>query len=135
MDYIEQMVLTASPAKLIELLLQKAISVIDEAKNYIDEKDYNNANAKIVRAQDIVMELNLALDMEKGGEIAKNLRALYNYMYRTLVEANIKKDKKMLDDVKSLLEDLLSTWREAMKLAGSTASQIDINKPRINLTY
>jgi len=60
------------------------------------------------------MELNLALDMEKGGEIAKNLRALYNYMYRTLVEANIKKDKKMLDDVKSLLEDLLSTWREAM---------------------
>jgi len=38
MDYIEQMVLTASPAKLIELLLQKAISVIDEAKNYIDEK-------------------------------------------------------------------------------------------------
>jgi len=135
MDYIEQMVLTASPAKLIELLLQKAISVIDEAKNYIDEKDYNNANAKIVRAQDIVMELNLALDMEKGGEIAKNLRALYNYIYRTLVEANIKKDKKMLDDVKSLLEDLLSTWREAMKLAGSTASQIDINKPRINLTY
>jgi flagellar protein FliS len=135
MDYIEQMVLTASPAKLIELLLQKAISVIDEAKNCIDEKDYNNANAKIVRAQDIVMELNLALDMEKGGEIAKNLRALYNYMYRTLVEANIKKDKKMLDDVKSLLEDLLSTWREAMKLAGSTASQIDVNKPRINLTY
>ncbi|WP_448379380.1 flagellar export chaperone FliS [Fervidobacterium sp.] len=135
MDYIEQMVLTASPAKLIEMLLQKAISVIDEAKNYIDEKDYNNANAKIVRAQDIVMELNLALDMEKGGEIAKNLRALYNYMYRTLVEANIKKDKKMLDDVKSLLEDLLSTWREAMKLAGSTASQIDVNKPRINLTY
>jgi flagellar protein FliS len=135
MDYMEQMVLTASPAKLIELLLQKAISVIDEAKNYIDEKDYNNANAKIVRAQDIVMELNLALDMEKGGEIAKNLRALYNYMYRTLVEANIKKDKKMLDDVKSLLEDLLSTWREAMKLAGSTASQIDVNKPRINLTY
>jgi flagellar protein FliS len=135
MDYIEQMVLTASPAKLIELLLQKAISVIDEAKNYIDEKDYNNANAKIVRAQDIVMELNLALDIEKGGEIAKNLRALYNYMYRTLVEANIKKDKKMLDDVKSLLEDLLSTWREAMKLAGSTASQIDVNKPRINLTY
>jgi flagellar protein FliS len=135
MDYIEQMVLTASPAKLIELLLQKAISVIDEAKNCIDEKDYNNANTKIVRAQDIVMELNLALDMEKGGEIAKNLRALYNYMYRTLVEANIKKDKKMLDDVKSLLEDLLSTWREAMKLAGSTASQIDVNKPRINLTY
>lgn len=135
MDYTEQMVLTASPAKLIELLLDKAINVLEEAKKLIDEKDYTGANEKIVRAQDIVMELNLALDIEKGGDIAKNLRALYNYMYRTLVEANIKKDKNMIDDVKILLSDLLSTWREAMKLAGSTASQIDVNKPRINLTF
>jgi len=135
MDYTEQMVLTASPAKLIELLLDKAINVLEEAKKLIDEKDYTGANEKIVRAQDIVMELNLALDVEKGGDIAKNLRSLYNYMYRTLVEANIKKDKNMIDDVKILLSDLLSTWREAMKLAGSTASQIDVNKPRINLTF
>lgn len=135
MDYTEQMVLTASPAKLIELLIQKGISVIEEAKRLIDEKDFNNANAKIVRAQDIIMELNLSLDMEKGGEIAHNLKALYNYMFRTLVEANIKKDKKKLDDVKVLLEDLLTTWREAMKLAGSTASQIDVNKPKINLAF
>lgn len=135
MDYTEQMVLTASPAKLIELLLDKAINVLEEAKKLIDEKDYTSANEKIVRAQDIIMELNLALDTEKGGDIAKNLRALYNYMYRTLVEANIKKDKNMIDDVKTLLSDLLSTWREAMKLAGSTASQIDVNKPRINLTF
>ncbi|MCX7653504.1 MAG: flagellar export chaperone FliS [Fervidobacterium sp.] len=135
MDYTEQMVLTASPAKLIELLLDKAISVLEDAKRLIDEKNYTEANDKIVRAQDIVMELNLALDLEKGGDIAKNLRALYNYMYRTLVEANIKKDKNMIDDVKTLLSDLLSTWREAMKSAGSTASQIDVNKPRINLTF
>jgi len=120
---------------LIELLLDKAINVLEESKKLIDEKDYTGANEKIVRAQDIVMELNLALDTEKGGDIAKNLRALYNYMYRTLVEANIKKDKNMIDDVKVLLSDLLSTWREAMKLAGSTASQIDVNKPRINLTF
>ncbi|ABS60674.1 MULTISPECIES: flagellar export chaperone FliS [Fervidobacterium] len=135
MDYLEQMVMTASPAKLIELLIEKAISVLEEAKVFIDEKDYVKANEKIVRAQDIVMELNLALDLEKGGDIAKSLRALYNYMYRTLVEANIKKDKDMIDDVKTLLSDLLSTWREAMKLAGSTASQIDVNKPRINLSF
>ncbi len=135
MDYLEQMVMTASPAKLIELLIEKAISVLEESKVFIDEKDYVKANEKIVRAQDIIMELNLALDLEKGGDIAKSLRGLYNYMYRTLVEANIKKDKNMIDDVKTLLSDLLSTWREAMKLAGSTASQIDVNKPRINLSF
>ncbi|HPT54530.1 MAG TPA: flagellar export chaperone FliS [Fervidobacterium sp.] len=135
MDYKEQMVMTASPAKLIEMLLDKAISIIEEAKALIDEKNLKGANEKIIRAQDIVMELNLSLDIEKGGDIAKNLRALYNYMYRTLVEANIRKDVKMLDDIKTLLSDLLSTWQEAMKKAGSTASQIDVNKPRINLTF
>ncbi len=134
MDYREQMVMTASPAKLIELLLDKAISVIEDAKVLIDEKNFKGANEKIIRAQDIVMELNLSLDVEGGGDIAKNLRALYNYMYRTLVEANIKKDVKKLDEVKTLLSDLLSTWQEAMKKAGSTASQIDVNKPRIDLT-
>lgn len=115
MDYKEQMVMTASPAKLIEMLLDKAISIIEEAKALIDEKNFKGANEKIIRAQDIVMELNLSLDIEKGGDIAKNLRALYNYMYRTLVEANIRKDVKMLDDIKTLLSDLLSTWQEAMK--------------------
>lgn len=135
MDYREQMVMTASPAKLIELLLDKAISVIEDAKALIDEKNFKGANEKIIRAQDIVMELNLSLDVEGGGDIAKNLRALYNYMYRTLVEANIKKDVKKLDEVKTLLSDLLSTWQEAMEKAGSTASQIDVNKPRIDLTF
>lgn len=135
MDYREQMVMTASPAKLIELLLDKAISVIEDAKALIEEKNFKGANEKIIRAQDIVMELNLSLDVEGGGDIAKNLRALYNYMYRTLVEANIKKDVKKLDEVKTLLSDLLSTWQEAMKKAGSTASQIDVNKPRIDLTF
>ncbi|MBP7303752.1 MAG: flagellar export chaperone FliS [Fervidobacterium sp.] len=135
MDYREQMVMTASPAKLIELLLDKAISVIEDAKVLIDEKNFKGANEKIIRAQDIVMELNLSLDVEGGGDIAKNLRALYNYMYRTLVEANIKKDVKKLDEVKTLLSDLLSTWQEAMKKAGSTASQIDVNKPRTDLTF
>ncbi len=135
MDYREQMVMTTSPAKLIELLLDKAISVIEDAKVLIDEKNFKGANEKIIRAQDIVMELNLSLDVEGGGDIAKNLRALYNYMYRTLVEANIKKDVKKLDEVKTLLSDLLSTWQEAMKKAGSTASQIDVNKPRTDLTF
>ncbi|MFN3691413.1 MAG: flagellar export chaperone FliS [Fervidobacterium sp.] len=135
MDYTEQMVKTASPAKLVELLIEKAISVLDEAKTLIEDKKFVEANEKIVRAQDIIIELNLSLDMEKGGEIAKNLRALYNYMYRTLVEANIRKDISMLEDVKNLLSELLSAWRDAMKLAGSTASQIDVNKPRINMTF
>ncbi len=135
MDYLEQMVMTASPAKLIELLLVKAVDVLGEAEKAIDAKNFTLANDKIVRAQEIVVELNVSLDIEKGGDVAKNLRALYNYMYKTLVEANIRKDKQKISEVRELLRDLLDTWREAEKLAGSTASQIDVNKPRVNLRY
>ncbi len=119
--YIENMVKTASPAKLIELLYMKAIDVLKEAEELIKEKKYVEANEKIKRAQDIVVELNLSLDIEKGGQIAKNLRALYNYLFQRLIEGNVKKDINALKEVRGFLEDLLETWREVMKRAGNTA--------------
>lgn len=119
--YIENMVKTASPAKLIELLYMKAIDVLKEAEELIKEKKYVEANEKIKRAQDIVVELNLSLDIEKGGQIAKNLRALYNYLFQRLIEGNVKKDINALREVRGFLEDLLETWREVMKRAGNTA--------------
>ncbi len=119
--YIENMVKTASPAKLIELLYMKAIDVLKEAEELIKEKKYVEANEKIKRAQDIVVELNLSLDIEKGGQIAKNLRALYNYLFQRLIEGNVKKDINALREVRGFLEDLLETWREVMKRVGNTA--------------
>ncbi len=119
--YIENMVKTASPAKLIELLYMKAIDVLKEAEELIKEKKYVEANEKIKRAQDIVVELNLSLDIEKGGQIAKNLRALYNYLFQRLIEGNVKKDINALKEVRGFLEDLLETWREVMKRAANTA--------------
>ena len=119
--YIENMVKTASPAKLIELLYMKAIDVLKEAEELIKEKKYVEANEKIKRAQDIVVELNLSLDIEKGGQIAKNLRAMYNYLFQRLIEGNVKKDINALKEVRGFLEDLLETWREVMKRAANTA--------------
>ncbi len=118
--YIENMVKTASPAKLIELLYMKAIDVLKEAEKFIEEKKYVEANEKIKRAQDIVVELNLSLDLERGGQIAQNLRAIYNYLFQRLIEGNVKKDVGILREVRSFLEDLLETWREVMKRAGNT---------------
>lgn len=118
--YIENMVKTASPAKLIELLYMKAIDVLKEAEDLIGEKKYVEANEKIKRAQDIVIELNLSLDLEKGGQIAQNLRAIYNYLFQRLIEGNVKKNVEILREVRSFLEDLLETWREVMKRAGNT---------------
>jgi len=72
--------------------------------------------------------------MEKGEEISKNLRALYNYMYKQLLEANTKKDTAILEECKSYLKDLRETWMEAMKKEGNLAEKLpDPNRNRINI--
>ena len=65
----------------------------------------------IVKAQDVIMELNTVLDMESGGEIARNLRSLYNFMYGHLGQANIKGDAQMIDEVINLLTELNQSWK------------------------
>ncbi|MCD6449927.1 MAG: flagellar export chaperone FliS [Thermotogaceae bacterium] len=115
------MVRTASPAKLIELLYQRAVELLKSAEKFVTNKEYIKANENLKKAQDIVTELNLSLDMEKGGQIAQNLRALYNYMFKKLVDANVKKDAEAIKEVRGMLEELLDTWREVMKKAGNTA--------------
>ena len=56
----------------------------------------------------------VTLNTEKGGEMAQNLMRLYDYMYQQLVEGNIKKDAKIIHAVLAMLEDLKSTWEEAL---------------------
>ncbi len=117
--YLENMVKTASPAKIVQLLYEKAIEHLNESEKLLEEGNYVQFSEKVGKAQDIITELNLSLDMEKGGEIAKNLRALYTYMYRELVEAVLKKDKAKLLEVRGMLSDLLETWKEATKKAAA----------------
>jgi len=133
-DYAERTVDTATPAKLVEMLYSGAINFLTQGIKAIEEKQYDIANEKIMRVEDIIMELNVSLDMEKGGEISKNLRALYNYMYKQLLEANTKKDTEILQECKNYLNDLRETWMEAMKKEGSLAEKLpDPNRNRINI--
>ena len=133
-DYAEKTVETATPAKLVEMLYSGAINFLSQAIKAIAEKQFDLTNEKILRVEDIIMELNVSLDMEKGGEISKNLRALYNYIYKQLLEANIKKDVYTLEECKGYLEDLRETWMEAMKKEGNLAEKLpDPNRNRINI--
>ncbi|HEW92228.1 MAG TPA: flagellar export chaperone FliS [Thermotogaceae bacterium] len=124
--YMENQIMTASPAKLIALLYDGAVDFIEKAKENIKAKDYISANENIKKAQDIIMELNLSLDIERGGEIAKNLRSLYNYFYRRLLEANVKKDTNILEEVKEFIKDLSDVWKEAMKREGKNLSKLSV---------
>jgi len=120
--YSENIVKTASPAKLIEMLYEKSIELLNDAKQELEKEDFIATNERIKRVQDIVTELNLSLDMEKGGNIAASLRALYNYIYRLLIEGNTKRNPEKIDEASFYFKELLEAWRSAMKAVGNTAN-------------
>lgn len=109
---------TASPAKLLLMLYDGAIRRLDRARRCIDTADMAGAHDHLVRTQDIILELMLSLDWDVGGEIPARLHSLYDFMYRRLVEANIRKDTLPINEVLSLLEQLRQTWSEVINTSG-----------------
>lgn len=109
--YQETAISTQSRGRLIVMLYDGAIKFLRQALEDLRRGDMAAKGRHIGKAQDILFELNTVLDMEKGGQIAQNLRALYNFMQRHLTQANIRKDAKMIEEVISLLEELNQGWR------------------------
>ncbi|MDD4549624.1 MAG: flagellar export chaperone FliS [Syntrophomonadaceae bacterium] len=116
-NYKRATVETAAPGKLLLMLYDGAIKNIDNAKKAINSKDMNTAHEQIIKAQDIILELIATLNMDYA--IAKNLFSLYEYLHYQLVQANLNKDIKPLDEVKGFLVELRETWEAAIKKAGS----------------
>ena len=109
--YQENAVMTQGRGRLVVMLYDGAIRFLRQAIQDIQRNDFASKGKHIAKAQDIIFELNTVLDMEKGGEIAQNLRSLYNFMQRHLSQANIKKDTNMIQEVISLLDELNQGWR------------------------
>lgn len=116
-QYKQTAVNTARPEELVLMLYDGGIKFVNKAIIYINEKNVPLANEAIKRAQDIVIQLISGLDMQRGGQIAKDLSALYDYMYRRLVEANVKKDIDILNEMLDMFRDFRTTWAEAIKIA------------------
>jgi flagellar protein FliS len=108
---------TASGGKLILMLYDGAIRFLNQSLEGLKEKKYDVVNNNIIKGQNILTELMLSLNMNVG-EIAENLYSLYDYMNRRLIEANIKKDDKVIKEVLGMLTDLRATWEEAIKRSG-----------------
>ncbi len=126
-QYKSNSVQTLSPQRIVLLLYDTIIKNINFAVKAIENKDFISSNEKIQKAQDIIMELMMALDKEKGGEIAVNLAALYDYWYRRLVEANVKKDAEILSEVVSMVRELRNSWEIAMtKEMNKMAKKLDV---------
>lgn len=110
--YKDNAVTTQSSGKIVVMLYEGAIRFLQQAIEALEKQDYAEKGDRINRAVDILMELNTVLDMEVGGEVAKNLRRLYGFMIKHLVEANTEKDPQKIRRVIRLLETLLESWRQ-----------------------
>ena len=113
--YKEQSVTTATPEELTLMLYNGCIKFINLAEVFIDEKNIEKTNLNIQKAQAIIGELNLTLNMDY--EISTNLRQLYTFVNEKLLDANISKDKKPLAEAKEIVTELRDTWKEAMALS------------------
>jgi len=117
---------TASPGDLLLQLYQAAIKNIGQAMTAITRNDVPVAHAHIMRAQEILVELQRTLDHEQGGDIAVRLDALYTYMRQRLVTANIEKKTEPLTEIQELLRQLLAAWQVAVQDARRPANQSTI---------
>ena len=113
--YKRQQVLTATPEALTLMLYNGALRFMTEGREAIERKDYEEANISLQKAQNIITEFRVTLNMDY--EIAHQLLPLYNYVYDRLVEANMKSDVKQLDEAKNIITELRDAWAQAMKKA------------------
>ncbi|MGE5507514.1 MAG: flagellar export chaperone FliS [Chitinophagales bacterium] len=117
--YLQVQVQTATPEMLVTMLYDGAVRFLRQAKANLSAKRIPEANYFIIRAENIIAELNNSLDMQRQ-PVAESLRNLYEYMLRRLVEANTKKDLAIIDEVINMTLELRETWVEAVKQVGQT---------------
>lgn len=100
----------ASPHRLIQMLMEGALERIATAKGHIQRQNTAAKGEQISKAVDIIGGLREGLNHETGGEIAANLDALYDYLQRRLLEANLNSDLAILDEVADLLRPIKEAW-------------------------
>jgi len=109
-EYRKSAVNGASPLQLVIMLYDGALKFMEAGKHAMQTSDLPKQNASLQRAQRIVMELMSCLDLQQGGEVAKNLLALYTYVLNQLVEANMNDQVEPIDRSMKVLSDLRESW-------------------------
>lgn len=112
---------TVSQAKLIVMLYDGAIRFLDIALEHIkNPKRYDVVSSNLIKVGDIIAELMVSLNLDEGGKIANDLLAIYVYLKKRLIEANIEKDEKIVREIKKHLVELKTAWEEIEKKEGSS---------------
>lgn len=113
-SYQQNSVNTASPGELTLMLYNGCLKFIHQAKKAIMDKNVEAKNTNIQKAQNIIQELMVTLNMDV--EVSQNMMSLYDYMNRRLMEANIKNDTGILDEVEGLVTEFRDTWKDVIQV-------------------
>lgn len=111
--YQETQIMTASPMQLILMMYDECIQSLEKALIAFEHEGperIQNINNNILHAEDVITELAVSLDMDKGGEIAQNLHRLYDFMIFHLSQANVKHEVKPVQEVKKMMTELREAW-------------------------
>lgn len=113
--YKQNSVNTASPGELTVMLFNGCLKFIKMAKLAIEEKNIEQRNLNLIKAQDIIHELMVTLDMKV--DISKSLLQMYDYIHSRLIEANTKNSTDILNEVEGYVTEFRDTWKQAIQLA------------------
>ena len=108
--YLEHRILSADPIELIQILYRHALDMVRDARLFLRNGDIRARSKAICRAIGALSELEGSLDHASGGEISRNLAALYQYMRRRLTTGNMNQLDQPLAEVESLLTTLAEAW-------------------------
>lgn len=112
--YQQNSVTTASPQELTLMLYNGCLKFIKLAKRAMDEGNIQEKNTNLIKAQNIIQEFQITLDRDIA--ISEGLAQIYDYIYRRLIEANMKNDLAILEEAEGQVKELRDTWKEAMAL-------------------
>jgi flagellar secretion chaperone FliS len=112
--YQNNSVQTASPGELTLMLYNGCLKFIGLARTAIERKNTEEKNTNLIKAQKIIQELMVTLNMDL--EISKSMMQMYDYINLRLIEANIRSDVKILDEVEDYVTDFRNTWKEVIQI-------------------
>lgn len=118
-QYRDMQVLTATPEKLTAMLYEFLVRSMEKAQDAIERSEPKEAHNHLIKAQDCLGELQASLDYEQGGEIARVLGAIYEFLQEQLFRANLEKSPAILPRLIPVAKTLRDGWREM--LAGGKA--------------
>lgn len=114
-QYSNNKIMTASPAELTLMLYDGAIKFCNIAIVGVENHDIQKAHNNIMKVQKIIEEFQITLNFKYP--IANDFNNVYNYLLKRLREANLRKDKAILEEVNEHLHTMRDTWKEVMRLA------------------